>query len=127
MVMVSITRNKELGIRFDPIQLKERLLEYIPETEFEFGDQFEKQIKSLQERLKRGEVHQLILDSTIRFAKRAGPAYAFKIDASGVLIKGNVRSVDAVFLMDQKPPQSYWQKIIEFARSIDGGLLEIKE
>lgn len=123
MPMVLIRADPDTGLRFNPADLRSRLFEGFPGIEFDAEEQFSKKLKLIRDLPKSSQPPKFIIDDIERTASSCGLAYAFEIDADGVLIQGNVRSVDAVFLMDTMPPSYYWESILNFAESIDGGVV----
>jgi hypothetical protein len=127
MPMVLVTSDPSLNCRFEPEALRERLLSEFPGIKFDREEQFAKRIQALQDLPESAQPPPFIIDDIKRTAQTCGPAYAFEIDAEGIAITGNVRSVDAVFLMDDMPSKSYWERMVAFAESIDGGIVTTQE
>lgn len=125
--MVLIRRDSSKGKRFDAVSLRDRLQKHFPEAKFDSEEQFAKNMRLLNDLPEYEKPSKTIIDDIERTAQACGPSYAFLMDAYGVIISGNVRSVDAVFLMDKMPPDTFWNRIVAFAESIEGGTVVIQE
>lgn len=127
MPMILVRRDPSTAFRFDSRGLCDRLTREFPGLKFDADEQFSKKIRALRNLPKADQPPQFIFDDIERTAQSCGPAFAFEVDADGIAICGNVRSVDLVFLMDNMPSRSYWERMVAFAESIDGGIVTLQE
>ena len=125
--MILIRRRKELETNFNPASLRDQLCSHFPEAVFDSEEQTSKRLRLMKTLPNGKKTPQFVLDHTARDGQAYGPTYAFEFDADGIRVHGNVRGVDAVFLMDDMPSKAYWDRMVSFAESIDGGVVTAQE
>lgn len=123
--MVLIRCRSDSGKRFDPEDLRSRLLEQFPEATFDSEEQTSKRLRLMRALPVAEKPPKYVLDKTASDGQEYGPTYAFEFHSNCVRVHGNVRSVDAVFFMNDMPSQECWRRMLEFAESIEGGVIEI--
>ena len=110
---------------FDLAKVRQSLSNAFSEIQFCEEETFLREMKKIDELPQDERPSQTVIDGLARKASRCGPTHAFRMSVDDMSIYGYVNKMRTIFVMESMPREPTWQRLIDFASSLDADDLSI--